>query len=115
MLERRVVLLLLIVASTGTFARDRQPESLTIQSGDATLHAMLWRPDGRGPFPAVLIDHGSGRTREQLARLGPYEQQADTVCRVNWTTRPPHWWHCARDQMSTRPGYRWWGIRSEAR
>jgi len=82
MLERRVVLLLLIVASTGTFARDRQPESLTIQSGDATLHAMLWRPDGRGPFPAVLIDHGSGRTREQLARLGPYEQQADTVCRV---------------------------------
>lgn len=83
MLERRgVVLLLLVVASSGTLARGRRPESLSIRSGDATLRAWLWRPDGRGPFPAALIDHGSGRTRDQLARLGPYEQQAETVCPV---------------------------------
>jgi dienelactone hydrolase len=83
MLERRgVVLLLLVVASTSTLARSGRPESVTIRSGDAKLHALLWRPEGRSPFPAVLIDHGSGRTREQLARLGPYEQQAETVCPV---------------------------------
>jgi len=83
MLERRgVVLLLLVVASTSTLARSGRPESVTIRRGDAKLHALLWRPEGRSPFPAVLIDHGSGRTREQLARLGPYEQQAETVCPV---------------------------------
>lgn len=77
-----VVLLLSGIASTGGLVRDRSPEPLTIRSGDATLHALLWRPEGRGPFPAVLIDHGSGRTREELARLGPYERQAETVCPV---------------------------------
>jgi len=39
----------------------------------------MWRPQGSGPFPAVLVNHGSGRTREELERLGPYEQMADTV------------------------------------
>jgi len=77
-----VALLLLVVASMGAAACDQPPESLTIRSHDATLHALLWRPAGRGPSPAVLIDHGSGRTREQLTRLGPYEQQAETVCPV---------------------------------
>jgi len=77
-----VALLLLVVASMSAAACDQPPESLTIRSHDATLHALLWRPAGRGPSPAVLIDHGSGRTREQLTRLGPYEQQAETVCPV---------------------------------
>src|SRR5258707_3184721 len=37
---------------------------------------MLWRPQGSGPFPGILLNHGSGRTREDLERLGPYEQNA---------------------------------------
>jgi hypothetical protein len=40
---------------------------------------MLWRPQGRGPFPAILLNHGSGRTREDLERLGPYEQNAEKL------------------------------------
>ena len=40
-----------------------------VRSGSVTLHALLWRPQGRGPFPAVLFNHGSGRTPEDLARL----------------------------------------------
>ena len=40
---------------------------------------MLWRPQGRGPFPAVLLNHGSGRTRADLERLGPYERNAETL------------------------------------
>ena len=47
-----------------------------------TLHALLWHPEGPGPFPAVLVNHGSGRTREELERLGPYERQADTFAPV---------------------------------
>ena len=40
---------------------------------------MLWHPPGRGPFPAILLNHGSGRSREQLERLGPYERNAETL------------------------------------
>jgi carboxymethylenebutenolidase len=55
------------------------PETVLIQDGSATLHAVLWRPQGRGPFPAILLNHGSGRTREELERLGPYEQNAEKL------------------------------------
>jgi dienelactone hydrolase len=51
-------------------------ETVVIHSGAATLRATLWRPTGRGPFPAVLLNHGSGRTAEDLQRLGSYEQNA---------------------------------------
>jgi len=50
-----------------------------IRRGDTTLGALLWRRAGRGPFPAILVNHGSGRTREDLARLGPYENQAQMI------------------------------------
>jgi carboxymethylenebutenolidase len=55
------------------------PETVVIHNGSATLHAVLWRPQGRGPFPAILLNHGSGRTREDLERLGPYEQNAEKL------------------------------------
>jgi carboxymethylenebutenolidase len=55
------------------------PETVVIHNGSATLHAVLWRPQGRGPFPAILLNHGSGRTHEDLERLGPYEQNAEKL------------------------------------
>jgi carboxymethylenebutenolidase len=55
------------------------PETVVIHNGSATLHAVLWRPQGRGPLPAILLNHGSGRTREDLERLGPYEQNAEKL------------------------------------
>jgi dienelactone hydrolase len=55
------------------------PETVVVHNGPVKLHALLWRPEGRGPFPAILLNHGSGRTREQLKRLGPYEQQAEAL------------------------------------
>jgi dienelactone hydrolase len=55
------------------------PENVVVHSGSATLHALLWRPQSRGPFPAILLNHGSGRTREDLERLGPYERNAEKL------------------------------------
>ena len=55
------------------------PQAVAVPNGSDTLHALLWRPPGRGPFPGILLNHGSGRTREQLERLGPYEGQADIL------------------------------------
>jgi dienelactone hydrolase len=54
-------------------------KTVEVRNGSVTLHGLLWRPQGKGPFPAVLLNHGSGRTREQLERLGPYEKQADLL------------------------------------
>jgi dienelactone hydrolase len=68
-----------VFASVRAWGEDRRPELVAIPSGEATLHAHVWRPAGRGPFPAILVNHGSGRTREQLERLGPYEGQSETL------------------------------------
>jgi dienelactone hydrolase len=57
----------------------RGPETVIVRAGSASLHALLWRPRGPGPFPAVLLSHGSGRTPEELKRLGPYERQAHVL------------------------------------
>ena len=38
----------------------RGPDTVEVQSGTLTLRAVLYRPLGRPPFPAVLFNHGSG-------------------------------------------------------
>ena len=58
---------------------ERAPDTVVVRSGSIMLRGLVWRPAGHGPFPAILVNHGSGRTRDDLARLGPYEEQADTI------------------------------------
>lgn len=72
-----LVLMLTFIAAAGQAFAD--PESVVVHSGSATLHAMIWRPHGPGPFPAILLNHGSGRTHDELERLGPYERNAETL------------------------------------
>jgi carboxymethylenebutenolidase len=72
-------LVLTLTLATSRGQTSPGPESVVIRSSSATLHAMLWRPPGRGPFPAILLNHGSGRTSEDLQRLGPYERNAETL------------------------------------
>jgi dienelactone hydrolase len=75
-----IILLLALVFAPGFASGEGGgPELIAINSGKAMLHAHVWRPAGNGPFPAVLINHGSGRTPEDLKRLGPYEQQSETL------------------------------------
>lgn len=54
-------------------------EAVVIHNGPVTLHALVFRPQGPGPFPAILLNHGSGRTAGDLKRLGPYEGNADKL------------------------------------
>lgn len=72
----RLAALVLMSTLTMTAEVSRGPETVVVHNGSVALHALLWRPQGRGPFPAVLLNHGSGRTREQLKQLGPYERTA---------------------------------------
>src|SRR5439155_2641951 len=34
-------------------------KTVTFQSGAITLHGLLYKPEGTGPFPAMLYNHGS--------------------------------------------------------
>jgi len=47
------------------------PETLRVTSDSLRLRALLWRPRGRGPFAAVLFNHGSHTSAEQIAADAP--------------------------------------------
>ena len=57
------------------------PETVVVPSGNLRLKAFLWKPNGPGPFPTVLLNHGSGGadadhtaglpTTEAAEKLGP--------------------------------------------
>jgi dipeptidyl aminopeptidase/acylaminoacyl peptidase len=36
-----------------------EPELVVFTSGSLTLHGFLYRPSGTGPFPAIVLNHGS--------------------------------------------------------
>ncbi len=80
MTATRYVLLLLAIALASTERTEgqasREPDTVLVRSGTINLRGLLWSPRGPGPFPAILFNHGSGRTRRDLERLGPYERQA---------------------------------------
>jgi carboxymethylenebutenolidase len=51
-----------------------QGQEVTFQSGDLTLHGELYKPDGAGPFPAVVYNHGSAPgmlSKQAFDALGP--------------------------------------------
>jgi len=73
------LLLISALAMKAEAAASGKPETVIVRNGSLILRALLWRPQGRGPFPAILLNHGTGRTGEELARLGPYEGQADIL------------------------------------
>jgi dienelactone hydrolase len=44
----------------GPAAQAAAPEHVDIPDGELTLHASLYKPDGEGPFPAVVAMHDCG-------------------------------------------------------
>src|SRR6185436_8440522 len=49
------------------------PDTVVVYNGSLTLRGLLWKPEGAGPFPAVLYNHGSGPQSDlsRPAKLGP--------------------------------------------
>ena len=50
---------------------DTGPDTVTVTSGQLTLHGLVWRPAGAGPFPAVLFNHGSYDARDSISMNEP--------------------------------------------
>jgi len=54
---------ILLLAATIAVAQTAQNDFAQIvefTSGELHLKAFLWKPSGKGPFPAILFNHGSG-------------------------------------------------------
>jgi len=49
-----------------------QPEEVKFSSGKATLHGFLYKPQGNGPLPAILYNHGSERKPGTKPELGKF-------------------------------------------
>ena len=50
------------------------PDIVAFPSGTLTLHGVLYKPDGAGPFPAVVYNHGSAPgmlSQQAFEALGP--------------------------------------------
>jgi carboxymethylenebutenolidase len=50
-----ILALALTLAATSAFAADGKPVSY--KSGDETVQGVLYRPSGKGPFPALVVIH----------------------------------------------------------
>ena len=77
-MEMFTALMLMIGIASGASAQagappSGAPDTVVVHSGSLTLRGLLWRPDGPGPFPAVLYNHGSGPQSDltRPAKLGP--------------------------------------------
>src|SRR5258708_23330415 len=49
-------------------------DDVVFASGDITLHGVVYRPEGKGPFPAVVYNHGSAAgmlSKDAFEALGP--------------------------------------------
>jgi carboxymethylenebutenolidase len=74
----RFCIFIIIVISMGTARADydnAQPEIVRFNSETGTLGGELFKPDGSGPFPAVLYNHGSapGMLNHQASMaIGPF-------------------------------------------
>jgi len=48
------------------------PELVAFPCDGATLHGFIYKPDGKGPFPAVIYNHGSDKVPGWFPTLGEF-------------------------------------------
>jgi dienelactone hydrolase len=77
-----LLLIVVLVVPCVLHAEGSAADTVTVRNGTLQLKALLWKPEGKGPFPAVLFNHGSwpldsgsGRPATEIfaqaAALGP--------------------------------------------
>ncbi len=60
-LRTKIVLcgLSLLTLGQGICVAQSKPEEVVFRNGGQELHGFLWKPEGNGPFPAIVWNHGS--------------------------------------------------------
>ncbi|MGQ0682703.1 dienelactone hydrolase family protein [Bradyrhizobium sp.] len=87
-LSAALILALCAVACTAQAAP--VPQQVDIPSGKLTLHAQLYRPDGNGPFPAVIALHGCGGLSGQSGAVLPrYRDWSEQLLKAGYAVLWP--------------------------
>jgi len=68
---RRMLLAIGVTALAGT-AGAAEPQQVTFPSGNLELHGFIFKPEGNGPFPAVLYNHGSEKRPGSKPEIGEF-------------------------------------------
>lgn len=63
------MVLMLAFLLAGGVARAGGPEAVEFHDGEVTLKAMVYRPEGTGPFPAVIAMHDCSGLTNQAGRI----------------------------------------------
>jgi dienelactone hydrolase len=66
-----LLLLLVFFPAAAPAQSPPAPVEVTFSSGSLVLHGFVYKPEGKGPFPAVLWNHGSERRPGWLPELAP--------------------------------------------
>ena len=66
-----LLLLLVLFPAAAPAQSPPAPVEVTFSSGGLVLHGFLYKPEGQGPFPAVLWNHGSERRPGWLPEVAP--------------------------------------------
>jgi len=74
--------LLLSPLAFGQSAAAGPPQIVEFTSSNLSLKGYLWKPPGRGPFPAVLCNHGSGGTDAMHTAGMPMGEAAEVLAAV---------------------------------
>ena len=74
-----LVALLLAGVSVAQPSQPAAPQTVEIPSGNLRLNGYLWTPSGRGPFPAVLFNHGRSDTPQQHWQNHPLTAAAEIL------------------------------------
>lgn len=72
LIGRVVQTCLLLLFLKATVLSAAEPEEVTFPSGKLVLHGFLYRPQGNGPFPAILYNHGSEEKPGTKPTLGNF-------------------------------------------
>jgi dienelactone hydrolase len=71
----------------------------TYRDGDFAMNGILLKPEGKGPFPAVLISHGLGGTAENFGMA-----KAREMVKWGFVCIAPDYTHSAKFLAGGRPG-----------
>jgi len=73
-MKPKVLLLILLFFPLTSFSFPPQGEVVSFPSGELMLKGVVYKPEGKGPFPAVLYNHGSAPgmlSKDAFEALGP--------------------------------------------
>ena len=73
-----VILACLLLSAASPWAQEPQPpegENVSFSNGTLVLEGLLYKPEGKGPFPALIFNHGSApgmRNNKAFEQIAPH-------------------------------------------